>query len=972
MTPDQLVQLIDETFCGADAVYGPYHQLGGGVLRPPRTVVEDCLYEFSLADSRNQAVTLQVFQGINQLGGMMWQQVVRVLMRAATSGHPSLPVIQEGGFLEASPGSPPDHGFAFVLTEHLESILNEDDPAAGFGLTDQPMTALRQFHLIADGLAALHRMGIIHRNLWPGAVTWRPDGDESFQLGLSGFEMSTLIANMLGTGTLDAALARNTARQIYGGGSRAWPYMPPERMDMLYGDGPMAFVETEFSDVYSLGVLVSEWFLGALPVWETGPPSRRQTEVFREMLRKELANSPLPIALRELLTAMIELDPDHRLAAGEVVATISSQFEAISAIWDPANQGTRPFLLLIKTHDAAARELFNWQWIKTDPATEEGADELAARVGEDLTSGRILHAPHGADPYFSSGAVDRKREAVHLILGKRAAWFCRIYAQSLPSGASPPMPQILEVRFVLNLDSARGRAVLELENHSGASRPTRAIEVIAATPTAPHRSELEEMCKGRPSWKPVLEAVATKTQRSTEEMIASQAFDWLLEYLGVELQAQQYPYVVVENSRNGDTVTLRWDREADRERLNMHPMLAKYAADPRRRPDFGKFFGVTDPGENENNDVEAVDWRPARGAWGDRIERCTVVSSPQGADEIKVRAPSSIPVRGVLRPAGQIGTRMLLDRQAEAKTELLDNRLLLRQLSRPTPIPGRPVDVSAHTADMIGDSPRVISDMLQSDPFFALQGPPGTGKTEIAARAINLHLANNLNHRILISAQSNYALDNLAQRVLSSKGLLVEGVPIDDPNNIAMRVSTTSGERRNKVDSQIQGFTLAELVVRRQDSMVEHADKAIRTAATPALRDLLVEWKQVVERAGPELSDRLHRGANIVFATCATATPRLLNAPTSTAAFDWVIVEEAAKAWPTELAIPLVRGVRWTLIGDHNQLGAHRERETLEFLEECSEDEQPELNAYRDKVQDFSRYLMLVRGPLRRPREGRA
>jgi superfamily I DNA and/or RNA helicase len=82
----------------------------------------------------------------------------------------------------------------------------------------------------------------------------------------------------------------------------------------------------------------------------------------------------------------------------------------------------------------------------------------------------------------------------------------------------------------------------------------------------------------------------------------------------------------------------------------------------------------------------------------------------------------------------------------------------------------------------------------------------------------------------------------------------------------------------------------------------------------------------------------MQRGANIVFATCATATPRNLGTTGGASSFDWVIVEEAAKAWPTELAIPLVRGTRWTLIGDHFQLPAHRRDEVVRFLDSCVND----------------------------------
>ena len=105
----------------------------------------------------------------------------------------------------------------------------------------------------------------------------------------------------------------------------------------------------------------------------------------------------------------------------------------------------------------------------------------------------------------------------------------------------------------------------------------------------------------------------------------------------------------------------------------------------------------------------------------------------------------------------------------------------------------------------------------------------------------------------------------------------------------------------------------------------------------------------------PELEDRLEHAANLVFATCGTATPEAVTPGGIRDTFDWVIVEEAAKAWPTELAMPLARGTRWTLIGDHRQLPAHRRDDFERFLSECVDD--PDLGIRvlaerKDKIMD--------------------
>ena len=69
--------------------------------------------------------------------------------------------------------------------------------------------------------------------------------------------------------------------------------------------------------------------------------------------------------------------------------------------------------------------------------------------------------------------------------------------------------------------------------------------------------------------------------------------------------------------------------------------------------------------------------------------------------------------------------------------------------------------------------------------------------------------------------------------------------------------------------------------------------------------------------------------------------------------------EEAAKAWPTELAIPLVRGVRWTLIGDHRQLPAHRRMEVEKLLSECAETDDADLRNHGESREDHSRIFDL-------------
>ena len=65
--------------------------------------------------------------------------------------------------------------------------------------------------------------------------------------------------------------------------------------------------------------------------------------------------------------------------------------------------------------------------------------------------------------------------------------------------------------------------------------------------------------------------------------------------------------------------------------------------------------------------------------------------------------------------------------------------------------------------------------MLALEPFYALQGPPGSGKTTAASHALALYLSANRGPGCSSSSRSNFALDNLAARLIQSvpHGLLV-------------------------------------------------------------------------------------------------------------------------------------------------------------------------------------------------------
>src|SRR5262249_7285816 len=128
----------------------------------------------------------------------------------------------------------------------------------------------------------------------------------------------------------------------------------------------------------------------------------------------------------------------------------------------------------------------------------------------------------------------------------------------------------------------------------------------------------------------------------------------------------------------------------------------------------------------------------------------------------------------------------------------------------------------------------------------------------------------------------------------------------------------------------------------------DRVSTALVGARSQELTAALTRWRDLLDASSGEsvlleLGDRLERSANLVFATCATATTEAVAPGRTRSRFDWVIVEDAAKAWPTELARRLACGTAWPLIGDHRHLGAHRRQDFERFLADCAGDPSPEL-----------------------------
>lgn len=201
-------------------------------------------------------------------------------------------------------------------------------------------------------------------------------------------------------------------------------------------------------------------------------------------------------------------------------------------------------------------------------------------------------------------------------------------------------------------------------------------------------------------------------------------------------------------------------------------------------------------------------------------------------------------------------------------------------------------------------------------PSFFVVGPPGVGKTKLATEVIRRRFAADGATRMLVSAQGHDALDNLQEKIKET----LAKAKLDD----VLVIRSTTPEKRTTTDEEVHRAGLEYLECIADSRIMGDLPLSIRTRVT-ALKQAasrLEQAKDTVdrqERSGlGAVSHLVLDAANVVISTA--NSPDIERLVEAREQFDWVIVEEAAKATGPELIGPLMLSGRRLLIGDHYQL----------------------------------------------------
>jgi len=200
---------------------------------------------------------------------------------AAALDHPNLCTIHEVG--------ESDHGIFLAMPLYPGETLRDRIARDGALPLDEALNITQQ---IATGLAAAHAAGVVHRDLKPGNVMLLPDKTvKILDFGLAKVRDVSITVSHMTLGTV--------------------AYISPEQVRGRHVDAR--------ADLWSIGVMLYEMTTGERPFRGDHEMSLINDILHSDPPLASRSNKKLPSELDELITGLLQKDPDARYASADAL-----------------------------------------------------------------------------------------------------------------------------------------------------------------------------------------------------------------------------------------------------------------------------------------------------------------------------------------------------------------------------------------------------------------------------------------------------------------------------------------------------------------------------------------------------------------------------------------------------------------------------------------------------------------------------
>lgn len=348
---------------------------------------------------------------------------------------------------------------------------------------------------------------------------------------------------------------------------------------------------------------------------------------------------------------------------------------------------------------------------------------------------------------------------------------------------------------------------------------------------------------------------------------------------------------------------------------------------------------------------------------------------------------------------------------------------------------------------------------LNANDLCMLQGPPGTGKTTVIAELIWQHIRTLQNSRILLTSETNLAVDNAIEKLMNGKNAnpeMARYLTLIKPlrfgksakfeeegkrysierimewlgkvdEDVSYEDEPMLGENEDEIEEEVIPNSINDNVVQHWMNRIADCSHANNDRYRDILKDWVVELSMPSNETRQYFTDKFFKYANVIGSTCSSTgsgsfakeyyrifnnnitnnilkdikeiqflmdkhpgSPKISRLIESTGLdyvekpaennfknlkeaisnlltirFDTVIMDEASKATPPELLMPLCFGRKSIIIGDHRQLPPMLyDKDFKETLQALGDKKSADLSELIDKdFTETSQFKRLILNP---------